>query len=173
MAPSDLAAFQEYRHDPRAGRFQGWTPQTDAEALEFLHRMAEAPVFPRDAWIQVGIAERHSNRLIGDIGIYIDDVREHAEMGFTLNPRLHHQGLASEALGGAIHLVFNNTPVLRIECVTDQRNKAAIRLLEKIGMRRVAAENAVFRDEACVEYRYRLLRTDQISTTRDAPAQKM
>jgi aminoglycoside 6'-N-acetyltransferase len=159
LAESDLAAFQEYRHDERAGRYQGWTPQPDTEAAAFLRDMGRSAVFPRDAWVQLGIAERASDLLIGDIGVFVDAAGEHSEMGFTLNPQFQGQGLAQEALGGAIQLVFAHTQVTRIECVTDQRNAAAIRLLERVGMQHVATDNAVFRGEACIEYRYRILRT--------------
>jgi ribosomal-protein-alanine N-acetyltransferase len=158
LAAPDLAAFQEYRHDERAGRYQGWTPQPDAAALQFLHEMGRSIVFPRDAWVQLGIAERAGNLLIGDIGVFIDAAGNHAEMGFTLNPKFQRQGLAQEALTAAMQLVFAHTPVARIECVTDQRNAAACRLLERVGMQRVATENAFFRGEACIEYRYRMLR---------------
>ena len=159
LAESDLAAFQAYRHDQRAGRYQGWRPQPDAEALAFLRDMAGSIVFPRDAWVQLGIAERASDLLIGDIGVFVDAAGKCSEMGFTLNPQFQRQGLAQEALTGAIQLVFAQTRVIHIDCVTDQRNTAAIRLLERLGMHRVATENAVFRGQACIEYRYRLLRT--------------
>ena len=159
LAKSDLAAFQEYRHDERAGRYQGWSPQPDAAALQFLDEMGGSAIFPRDAWVQLGIAEHDSNLLIGDIGVFTDAAGERSEMGFTLNPKFQRQGLAQEALAGAIQLVFAHTPVARIECVTDQRNTAACRLLERVGMAHVATENAVFRGEACIEYRYRILRT--------------
>jgi RimJ/RimL family protein N-acetyltransferase len=158
LVESDLAAFQEYRHDERAGRYQGWSPQPDAAALQFIREMGGSAVFPRDAWVQFGIAERDSNLLIGDIGVFIDAAGKYSEMGFTLNPKFQRQGLAQEALAGALQLVFDHTPVACIECVTDQRNIAACQLLERVGMAHVATENAVFRGEACIEYRYRMLR---------------
>lgn len=36
MVPHDLAAFQAYRSIPELGRYQGWSPMSDVEALQFL-----------------------------------------------------------------------------------------------------------------------------------------
>jgi hypothetical protein len=36
LATADLAAFQAYRTDAALGRYQGWSPMTDAEARAFL-----------------------------------------------------------------------------------------------------------------------------------------
>ena len=44
LHPDDLAAFQAYRTDPAVGRWQGWTAQSDAQALAFLTEMAAIPL---------------------------------------------------------------------------------------------------------------------------------
>jgi hypothetical protein len=36
LRTSDLAAFQAYRSIPEIGRFQGWSPMSEAEAVAFL-----------------------------------------------------------------------------------------------------------------------------------------
>ena len=41
LRPSDLAAFQAYRSIPELGRFQGWSPMSEAEAAAFLAETAE------------------------------------------------------------------------------------------------------------------------------------
>lgn len=45
LAPADLADFQHYRHDEEVGRYQGWVPQTDAEATVLLKKYSEAKFF--------------------------------------------------------------------------------------------------------------------------------
>ena len=55
LRADDLAAFQAYRHDPEVGRWQGWTPRPDAEALAFLNEMAAAPPFAPGGWTQVAV----------------------------------------------------------------------------------------------------------------------
>jgi RimJ/RimL family protein N-acetyltransferase len=160
LAPADLTAFQDYRRDPETGRYQGWAAMSDDEAWAFLAEMAVAPPFPAGEWWQIGIAERTSDGLIGDIGICVSADRRAAEIGFTLGRHSQGRGLGSEAVRGAIGLLFAHTPVDRIFAITDARNLASVRLLERIGMGKSQTLNSLFRGEPCVEYRYVLARRD-------------
>ena len=56
MRTRDLAAFQAYRSLPELGRFQGWSPMSETEALSFLAEMSEARLFAAGEWVQLGIA---------------------------------------------------------------------------------------------------------------------
>lgn len=150
----DLRAFQAYRHDPEVGRYQGWSPQPDAEAAAFLGEMAGVAIFPAGDWAQLAIADRATGALIGDVGVCVAADGGSAEIGFTLARASQGRGLAAEAVGAAIRLVFDRTEVARVVAVTDARNGAAIRLLERLGMRRVASAPATFRGEPCVEHTY-------------------
>ncbi len=58
----------------------------------------------------------------------------------------------------AISLVFAATDVDRILGVTDARNHASIRLLERVGMHKTETTSAVFRGEQCIEHVYAVLR---------------
>jgi RimJ/RimL family protein N-acetyltransferase len=155
---ADLPDFQVYRRDADVGRYQGWTGMSDAEALEFLAEMNSAVLFEPGKWCQIGIAEPTGGRLIGDIGVFISFDGQSAEIGFTLNPRVQGQGLASAAVRDAIKLIFEQTAVDRLIAVTDARNTPSIALLERIGMRRSESRNAVFLGEDCVELVYVLAR---------------
>src|SRR5512139_1476283 len=84
LRASDLAAFQAYRSIPELGRFQGWSSMSETEALSFLAEMSEAQLFTPGDWIQLGIAERESDQLIGDIGIFVSADELTGEIGFTL-----------------------------------------------------------------------------------------
>jgi RimJ/RimL family protein N-acetyltransferase/L-amino acid N-acyltransferase YncA len=154
----DLPAFQAYRHDAEVGRWQGWSPQTDAEALAFLDDMAAAPLFAAGEWVQLAIADRATDRLAGDLGVCVAADGAAAEIGFTLAPRFQRQGLATEALREATALVFAHATAERVVCITDARNAASVRVLERAGMRRTATADAVFRGAPCVEHTYELRR---------------
>jgi ribosomal-protein-alanine N-acetyltransferase len=160
LSPSDLAAFQAYRHDPDVGLYQGWTPQTDAEALAFIHEMASALPFLPGNWLQFGIADRQTNLLIGDVGLFVAADGQSAGIGFTLCAQAQGRGLGSEAVSLAVKLLFQNTSVACIEGITDARNFASIKLLERIGMRRMATLSAVFNNEPCLEHTYAISRSD-------------
>ena len=158
LSPEDLARFQAYRHEKDLGRFQGWSPQTDAEAVAFIEEMRDAALFRPGQWIQLGIAEKDSKVLIGDIGLRLSDDAAEAEIGVTMSTRAQGHGLATAAVREAIALVLEQTAVSRVVAVTDDRNRASIRLLERAGMRRVDTRNAVFRGEPCVEHVYSISR---------------
>ena len=158
LRADDLPAFQAYRHDPAVGRYQGWTAQSDDAANAFFEDMYRIELLQRGAWTQLAIARREDDGLIGDIGIRVAEDGSEAEIGFSLGRTAQRQGLATEAVTEACALVFERTAARRILAVTDARNTSAIRLVERIGMRRIATADAVFRDEACVEYTYELPR---------------
>lgn len=155
---SDLPAFQAYRADPEVGRWQGWTPRPDAEALAFLVEMAAAPLFAPGRWTQLAIADAATDELLGDLGIHIAADAREAEFGFTLARAAQGRGLASAAVCAALTLVRAHTPVRRIHAQTDARNAACIRLLERLGARLVQRIATEFRSEPCIELRYELTR---------------
>jgi [ribosomal protein S5]-alanine N-acetyltransferase len=158
LGPDDLPAFQTYRNDPELGRWQGWTAQTDAQALAFLNEMAAVPLFRPGQWTQLGIADERTDQLLGDLGIYVRSDSQEAEFGFTLARSAQGQGIASAAVCEAVALVFDQTSIERIHVQTDARNTACIRLLERLGaplLERIATE---FRGEPCCEWRYELAR---------------
>lgn len=153
LSPADLPDFQAYRSDAEVGRYQGWTAQSDAQALAFLTEMSGAEAGVLGTWFQIGIAACHGDRLIGDIGLcrrVAADGKFEAEIGYSLAAASQGQGLASEAL----RLLMPQLGALRVIAVTDARNKASIRMLARLGGRCVASEAASFRGEVCVEHRY-------------------
>jgi len=154
LRAADLAQFQSYRRDPEVARFQGWLPVEDVQARAFLEAMQGVGLLEPGTWCQLGIALPESDLLIGDIGILVGNDGVQAEIGFSLNPLWQGQGLATEAVGEAVRLVFENTGVARIIALTDARNGPCIALLGRIGMKMVAEESNIFRGQPCTEYVY-------------------
>lgn len=154
LREQDLLPFQAYRSDAELCRYQGWLPMDDGAALAFLQQMADSVFCPRGAWFQLGIAETDSDTLIGDIGIHLQADGSAAEIGFTLARGAQGRGLATEAVAAAIELVFAHTPVARVVGITDARNSTSVRLLDRVGLRRFATLDAVFRGAACVEHHH-------------------
>lgn len=158
LAVSDLAAFQAYRHDAELGQYQGWLPMSDDQATAFLAEMSTAALLQPGVWSQIGIAKSGDEALIGDIGLLLAHDGTHAEIGYTLSRQSQGQGIASIAVREAINLVFERTPAERVIGITDARNLPSIRLLERVGLRRIASAAATFRGESCLEYTYALPR---------------
>lgn len=156
--PADLAAFQAYRGDPEVGRYQGWSPMSEAVAAAFIAEMRDCELFRAGAWSQVAIATRDGSELIGDIGLHLSADRSEVEIGFTLAPAAQRRGIATAAVRAAIDLAFRATPARRVVGITDERNLPSIRLLERAGMRLVGKAATVFRDEPCIEATYAITR---------------
>jgi RimJ/RimL family protein N-acetyltransferase len=158
LTPADLPDFQSYRHDVEVGRYQGWLLQSDEEASKFIADMNGAALFSPGRWVQIGVAYRNTNLLIGDIGIFMNGDSSMAEIGFTLSPSSQGMGLGTEAVREALTLIFTYTSAERVVAVTDARNLPSIRLLERVGMARIETVAAVFRGEPCEEHRYEIAR---------------
>lgn len=156
----DLIAFQAYRAIPEVGRFQGWLPMSEAEALEFLSRMSDAPLFTAGEWVQLGIAEPETDRLMGDIGLFLSEDGFTGKIGFTLAPCAQGRGIATSAVRQALRVFFGSTSAGQVEGITDSRNAASIRLLERIGFRYHETHCTDFRGETCSEKTYLFSRYD-------------
>ena len=158
LSPGDLTDFQAYRSDPQVGLFQGWTPLSNDEALSYLAEVESAPLLAPGHWTQIAIASIETDRLIGDLGLFVSADQSLAEIGFTLAPRSQGRGLATSAVLAAIELLFERTSVQRILAITDARNTPSIRLLVRVGMSLVSTAEVVFRGEPCTESTYALVR---------------
>lgn len=160
LSSGDLAAFQAYRHDPKVGLYQGWKPQSDSESLAFINEMESTPLFQPGKWMQIGIADPETDLLIGDIGLFLAVDGMSAEIGFTLCAHAQGRGLGTEAVNLAVRFLFQNTAISNIEGITDSRNISSIKLLERIGMRKMATYSAFFNHEPCIEHAYTISRSD-------------
>jgi len=160
LRASDLEAFQAYRRIPELGRYQGWSPMSDAEALAFLDEMSRAPLFAPGRWLQLGIAAPGAGMLVGDIGIHLSDDGHTGEAGFTLQPSAQGRGIATAAVREALGILWAATAATRVLGITDERNAPSMRLLERLGF--VCQETRVvdFKGEPCVERVYALPRHD-------------
>jgi RimJ/RimL family protein N-acetyltransferase len=151
---TDLSQFQAYRTDPVVARFQGWSELTDIAAREFIEEMSSVAALRTGDWIQLAIAEAATDRLIGDVGLYLDADELEAELGFTLSRASRGQGHASRAVRIATGLLFQCSKVQRVRGVTDERNGASVAVLERANFTKVCERRAEFKGEQCTEFVY-------------------
>lgn len=154
LRSGDLEAFHDYRSDHDVSRYQGWLPMSEAEAAEFIRSMENITGPARDGWVQLGIALEGSDLLVGDVGLFVSETGDWAEIGISLARAYQGDGLASEALELLIALVFGHTPCQTIRGVADARNLASRRLVERLGFSPASEADAMFRGESCVEITY-------------------
>lgn len=151
LGADDLQAFQAVRSDPELARFQGWQATDDAAARAFLRDMAGCDFCAPGRWFQLGIARRDDDRLVGDIGIHLRADGRSAEIGFTLSRAVQGRGLAIEAVRAAVGLIWAQTAAERVLGITDTRNLASVRLLQRVGLRPFSTLAGVLRGEPCEE----------------------
>jgi RimJ/RimL family protein N-acetyltransferase len=154
--PLDLDRFAAGRADEELARYQGWAPIDREAARAFVSEMAERDEFGSGEWVQIAVACRETDRLLGDMGLCV--TREEAEIGFTFLRDAQGQGLAAEAVRALCEKLFALGEVARVKAITDERNLASIRVLERVGMTLAARYEGTFKQESCVELRYELLR---------------
>lgn len=155
LQPSDLERFAAYRADPVLAQYQRWTPMALEEAREFIASMLTQPMLEPESWVQLAIANAADDDQIGDIGLCLHENGD-AEIGFTLRQEAHGNGFAIEALRGLARELLRLSDVARIVGITDERNEATIRVLERLGMTLVSRYETTFKQEPCVELRYEL-----------------
>jgi RimJ/RimL family protein N-acetyltransferase len=154
---SDLEHFAACRADPVLARYQGWSPMSQDEARMFVTDMLAQPTLEAGTWHQIAIASRVGDVLLGDIGLCVRENGE-AEIEFTLAHDAQGKGFATEALQALTRALFDHPEVMRIVGETDERNRASVRVLERLGMKLVSKHDAIFKQEPCVELRYEFSR---------------
>ena len=152
----DLPRFQAYRHDAEVGRYQGWDPLSDEEARAFLAEMSEAPFGQPGRWLQIAIADRADDILLGDLGLFVAASGAESELGITLASAAQGKGLAEEAARALIEGLRTHTQVRRLVAITDTRNTPSARLLRRLGMTLEAESEAEFQGEPCREWHFSL-----------------
>ena len=161
---ADLKNFQAYRSDPDVSRYQSWSPMSTADATAFIEEMSTAAFGTTGEWFQLGIADRSTDRLIGDIGVCIRDLQDkHAELGFTLAADSQGQGLGSEAVLLAVAMLFQSLDITRVVAITDTRNHATVRLLQRVGMRLNVTLDSGVQHEPRLEHVFEICRQDSDS----------
>ncbi|NNE43930.1 MAG: GNAT family N-acetyltransferase [Gemmatimonadetes bacterium] len=165
LSPGDLKEFQAYRQDPEVGRYQSWTAMSDEAAEAFLKEVAGDDLLCPGAWCQIGIAARDTDTILGDIGLCPDAEGRRVEIGFTLSRAAQGRGLGTEAVAAAVQWVFDNGAE-SVFGITDICNTASVRLMERLGMKETARNEAIFRGAPCTEVTYTVSRgsDERVST---------
>lgn len=155
----DAVPLLAYRSDPQVARFQSWAPMGPDQAAAFVADMARiTPLLRPGHWAQIALADPASDALLGDIGVFLRDDGQEAELGITLARAAQGQGRAEEAVALATALIFAETAAQSILGIADIRNHASLRLLARAGF--VAEHEAVSGegDQQITERFHRLVR---------------
>jgi RimJ/RimL family protein N-acetyltransferase len=174
LEPADLPAFLAYRNDPEVARYQSWETISEADGAALIAEQATfAPGTP-GRWAQLAVRLRDGGALVGDLALHVEAADPRlGEIGFTFDRRFQGRGLAQEAVRALLDLAFGTLGLHRVRAIVDCRNAAAVRLLERLGMRREGhfVQHAWFKGAWCDESLYAMLRDEwQVAPHRhDAP----
>jgi len=137
---ADGPLLAELHRDPEVGRYMGgvWSDERIAEALEAF--IADQAQFGHAKWV----ANLHDGTFVGRAGISVWEPTGELELGYVLKPHYWGQGLATEAARAIAEWAFANTRVAHIIAFTDPQNFGSQRVLERIGMKRLADRDMGF-----------------------------
>lgn len=163
----DIEPFATYRSDPEIARYQSWEPPfTVEQAARFVNDMKQARPGVQGEWYQWAVERKAAAGLIGDCAFHIlpDEPRQ-AEIGFTFARAYQGQGFAAEAVSRLLDYLFGDLALHRVVAITDAENRGAVRLLERLGLRREGAfvENVWFKGTWGSEFSYALLRREWLA----------
>ena len=108
-----------------------------AEATAMLHRINED--YARGESLHWGIADAQTNRIVGTLGFYRGFAEGIGELGCVLKPAFHGRGLMQSAMGLAVGFGLRQMDLRNIIALTSAQNTPAIKLLERLQFRSVAA----------------------------------
>ncbi len=160
--PQDLQDAFEILSDPEVAKYEFWDPFDIEETRQDL--LLQSSVIPGTigVWNEFAVqlsSENENAKMIGNISFRMKDAEQkQVEIGFHFNRLYHGQGYGSEAVIGLIEYLWR-LGAHRIWAVSDTRNFASWKLMEKIGLRREGhlVQNCFVNGEWCDEYLYAIL----------------
>lgn len=133
LGRDDVATFTAYRNDPDVARLQEWDlPYPAAAARDLVADQAGLDGPRPGRWVQLAIDD--GTGLVGDVAVGLDRSGSVATVGYTLDPRVHGRGFATEAVDAVVGRLFERG-AHRVEASLDPENFASMRVLERVGFR--------------------------------------
>ncbi len=135
-------------------------PYEDGMAEEWIN--THKPKFDKGEQVNFAITLTATGELIGAIGLVLNKVHNHAEMGYWTGVPYWSKGYCSEAAKGVLKYAFEELSLHRVHAHYIKRNPASGRVMEKIGMthegilRGHVVNKGVYEDMVC----YGILKKD-------------
>ncbi len=160
---TDLADFHFYRSKPEVTKYQGFDVFSLKQAEDFIKEQTDKEFGTPGEWVQYGIENKATGRLIGDCAVKLDghDTRL-AEIGITISPQEQKKGFAKETLLAILDFLFSLNDFHRVTETVDAENIASIQLLKSAGFRQEGhfIDNIFFKGKWGSEYQYAMLKRE-------------
>ena len=160
---TDLADFHSYRSNPDITKYQGFDVMTVEQANEFIKGQIHKKFGKAGEWVQYGIENRATRKLVGDCAIKLGQYEPGiAEIGITVSHLEQKKGYAKEVLLGLLAFLFDVKGIHRVVETVDAENIASVNLLKSTGFRREGhfIENIFFKGKWGSEFQYAMLKRE-------------
>lgn len=160
---SDLEDFHLYRSNPEVTKYQGFDVMNMNQAERFIKTNSTKRYGNTGEWVQYGIENRLTKKLIGDCAIRLHpNDRRIAEIGMTISHLEQKKGFAKESFLAILKFLFDEKALHRVQEIVDAENTASINLLKSLGFREEGyfIENIFFKGKWGSEYQYALLKSE-------------
>ena len=129
-----LETAYEYTSDIENTKYMMFLPNdTIEEAIEYLTKVDEEWKKDKPALYEFAII--YEGQHIGAIGIDINEERNQAELGWSLNKKFWRKGITSEAATAIVDFAVNKLGIRHFIAHCDSENVASYKLMEKLGMK--------------------------------------
>ena len=143
----DWEAMLGIEGDAEAVRYQSFAPRTEADCRVYIAREIAARS-PQRWCFDLAVTLATTGRLVGRVGLDLDaPSRLIGELWFILERASWGQGLMPEAARGLVDYGFREKKLRRVFLECDPRNVAAVRVADKLGMKR----EGQLREHVCVK----------------------
>lgn len=139
LGPALLESTYAYAADPENTRYMVFYPvQSREELLTFLQQVDAEWKREQPSFYELAIWRQ--NQHIGAISLYWDETKTTGELGWILHPQYHGHGYATEAAQAVMAFAMETRPLIRFIAHCDSENIPSTRVMEKLGMTRIACE---------------------------------
>lgn len=164
---SDIDDVYAFCSNPQLCRYSDWYPHRDKgqtrDYIAWLKKKSRRFATEGYTWFAVYKPE---NRVIATVSVVaLDYSGKIATIGYTLSAAYQGRGLATEAVRGLLQYLFFTFKAQRAQAYVMPENKASVRLLERVGMRRDALlKRGAHCKENCVDvYLYSVTQEDWVN----------
>lgn len=160
LKTTDITDFHFYRSNPQITKYQGFDVYTTEQANEFIQGQLDKEFGKKGEWVQYGIENKKTKKIIGDCAIKLDqyDVRI-AEIGITISHTEQKKGYAKETLVAILNFLFDIEGFHRVTETVDAENIASIELLKSVGFKQEGhfIKKIFFKGKWGSEFQYAML----------------
>lgn len=130
---ADFADVHEYAGDKDDIKYMLFLPnETEEDTKIFLKSVEEEWAKDVPDYYEFGLIL--DGKLIGGVGLYMEDNRTKAELGWTLNKRFRGKGYVTEAAKAIMEFAKNEFKVTEIFAHCDTRNVPSANVMRRLGM---------------------------------------